>query len=131
MGELFELTETEEQILERLEKRIPYNERKFGTKTNYELILEDIIISARNLALSRVFPFYDYSNKELPLKYANWQYRCAIEIYNLNDKTGFITYSENGLSFGKTTDGISQQLLDEIMPKVGIPTSEVEDELGN
>lgn len=120
MDERFELTETEEQILDRLTERIPYEEIIFGSKNNYFLIMEDLIRQARKIALSRVFPFYDYSKKTLPVKYTEWQYRCAIELYNLADKSGFHTYSENGLSWGKITDGVSKQLLEELMPRAGI-----------
>ena len=125
--DIYELTDIEEDIITRLEKRIPYNEDKFGEKSNYDLILEDLVLNARNIGLSRVFPFYDYSTKTLPQKYANWQYRCAIELYNLADKAGFSTYSENGLSWGKMSDGISKQLLEEITSKAGIPVLEEEE----
>ena len=123
----YELTEIEEDIITRLEKRIPYNSDLFGERATYDLILEDLVINARNIGLSRVFPFYDYSKKTLPARYADWQYRCAIELYNLSDKTGFITYSENGLSWGKITDGVSKQLLEEITSKAGIPNKVSDD----
>ena len=124
----YELNDIETDIITRLEKRIPYNADKFGEKANYDLILEDLVLNARNIGLSRVYPFYDYSKKTLPKKYADWQYRCAIELYNLADKSGFITYSENGLSWGKLTDGISVQLLLEITSKAGIPSKITEEE---
>ena len=122
MDDIFELTEMEEQVLDRLQKRIPYDEILFGSKENYNMIFEDIVINARDLGLSRVYPFYDYSTKQLPNKYAQWLYKCSLEIYNLADKTGFVTYSENGLSWGKITDGVSKQLLEEITSKAGIPS---------
>ena len=100
----------------------------FGDITNYNLIMEDLIINSRNIGLSRVYPFYDYSNKKLPTKYADWQYRCCVELYNLADKTGFHTYSENGLSWGKATDGISLQLLNEITSKAGVPSKVIDEE---
>lgn len=126
MDNVIELTEIEEEIIERLQNRIPYNEQMFGNKKNYELILEDIVLNARYIALSYIFPFDDYSTMELPKKYINWQYRCCIELYNLADKQGFTTYSENGLSWGKLTDGLSLQLTTELTSKVGIPKKEDE-----
>jgi hypothetical protein len=123
----YELTDIEDDIIARLEKRIPYNPDLFGEKSTYDLILEDLVLNARTIGLSRVFPFYDYSQKTLPERYADWQYRCAIELYNLADKTGFVTYSENGLSWGKLTDGVSKQLLEEITSKAGIPSKVSED----
>lgn len=126
MDNVIELTEIEKEIIERLQNRIPYNEQMFGNKKNYELILEDIVLNARYIALSYIFPFDDYSTMELPKKYINWQYRCCIELYNLADKQGFTTYSENGLSWGKLTDGLSLQLTTELTSKVGIPKKEDE-----
>ena len=41
MDEIFELTDMEQEILTRLEKRIPYREVIFGDITNYNLIMED------------------------------------------------------------------------------------------
>ena len=69
MDNVIELTEIEEEIIERLQNRIPYNEQIFGNKKNYELILEDIVLNARYIALSYIFPFDDYSTMELPKKY--------------------------------------------------------------
>lgn len=126
MDDIFELTEIEEEMVSRLESRIPYSEKIFGTKVQYNQILEDLVVNARFVALSRIYPFKDYSSKELPKKYTNWQYRCAIELYNLADKKAFSNYSENGLSWSRLTDGISKELVDEVMPKVGIPREEGE-----
>lgn len=128
MDDVFELTDAETDIIARLEQRIPYREDIFGNKIQYNQILEDLVLNARYVALSRIYPFYDYSTKELPVKYANWQYRCAIELYNLADKQAFSNYSENGLSWSRLTDGISEQLLMEITSKAGIPNKVSEED---
>lgn len=126
-----ELTEIEEEMVERLQNRIPYSDDIFATKKNYSLILEDIVVNARHIALSHLHPFDDYSAMELPRKYINWQYRCCIELYNLADKQGFTTYSENGLSWGKISDGLSEQLVQELMPRVGVPKREEDSDVGD
>lgn len=133
MDEVMALTAVEEEIAERLEKRIPYVEEIFLTKANYDNIIEDIILEARNIALSHIYPFNEYPTLQLPTRYINWQYRCCIELYNLADKRGFSTYSENGLSWGKLTDGLSEQLMSELMSKVGIPKRKKEEteDVGN
>lgn len=119
--DIMELTDDELDMKKRLSNRIVYIDTLFKSEDNYNKILNDIILEARFKALSRIYPFDDYSQKPLPKKYYDWQYRCCIEIYNLADKQGFSTYSENGWSFGKITDGISEQLLLELMPNVGVP----------
>lgn len=131
MDDVMTLTEMEEELLERLEQRIPYTEKVFANIKNYNLVLEDIIINARYKALSILYPFHDYSTKELPLKYINWQYRCCIELYNLADKQGFSSYSENGLNWSRMTDGLSTQLIDELMPKAKVPKKEESTDVGD
>lgn len=124
---VMELTDNELDMYKRLTNRVLYLQDLFGNEQNYKNILRDIILEARYVALSRIFPFDDYSTKEVPSKYLSWQYRCCIELYNLADKRGFTSYSENGWGFGKLTDGISQQLLDEITSHVGVPKQESEE----
>lgn len=131
MDGVMNLTRNEEKLLERIKKRIPYNENIFKTKQNYNLVLEDIIINARFKALSVLYPFNDYSTIELPLKYINWQYRCCIELFNLADKQGFSSYSENSLNWSRLTDGISTQLIDELMPKGKVPKKEENTDVGD
>lgn len=76
---------------------------------------------AKNTYLRLVFP-YDYSIDELPNDRAkDWQTKCAIELYNLGDDIGLISYSENGLSETRAKAGLSQDLIDELPPaKAGV-----------
>lgn len=131
MDSIMDLTKNEEKILDRLKKRIPYTEKVFGTQTNYKLVLTDIIINARFKALSVLYPFHDYSSIGLPLKYINWQYRCCIELFNLADKQGFSSYSENGLNWSRMTDGLSTQLMSELMPKGKVPKKVDDSDVGD
>lgn len=73
--------------------------------------------------LRLVYP-YDSEIEELPNDRAkNWQTKCAIEMYNLMGEEGLYTqYSENGLQWAKSKQGISQDLLNELPPaKAGVP----------
>lgn len=57
------------------------------------------------------------NNKRL----ANWQTRCAIELYRKMGTTNVQSYSENGLSVTYLTGLISKELLNELAPpKAGV-----------
>lgn len=71
---------------------------------------------AKNTYLRLVYP-YDHSITELPNDIAkDWQTRCAIELYNLGNDLGLISYSENGLSESYEKSGLSQDLLNDLPP---------------
>lgn len=107
--------------LEKLERRIVYDEDVFGTQANYEQILEDLLEDSMNIGLSILFPYQDFSEKSFPKKYYNWQLRCCVELYNSAGTANIASYSENGLSWTKFKDGLSQSLLNELISKVGTP----------
>lgn len=86
----------------------------------FKLKLDD----AEIVALNTLFP-YDLSKDTIDAennkRLANWQTRCAIELYNKMDSTNVQSYSENGLSVTYLTGLISSELLNELVPKAGIP----------
>lgn len=104
-----------------LELRIPYDEDIFDTKDNYERVLQSLLDDSKYIALEMLFPYEDFSDYELPKKYYNWQLRCCVELYNLADKQGITSYTENSLSWTKLSDGLSTQLMNSLISKVGIP----------
>ena len=108
-------------IFEQLRKRIPMDETVFSSDKEYLDTLHEILEDSKYLALSTLFPFEDFSTMEVPKKYNNWLLRCCVELYNLADKQGIKSYSENGISWTKDTDSISLQLINELVPKAGIP----------
>ena len=118
----------EKTQLELLKERIEYNEQVFKNKENYEKCLERLLEDSKYIALSLRYPYEDYSLLELPKKYYNWQIRCCIELYNLADKQGITNYSENSLAWSKLTDGLSQDLMSKLIPKIGVPKSSKEDD---
>lgn len=112
----------------RLMARIPYNEDIHKNMSNYQLIIDDLIETSQFMALSLRYPYMeDYTNISVPSKYTNWQYRCCIELYKLAGKEGITSYSENGLSWSRLSDGLPKSLLEEIIPRVGIPKADKEE----
>lgn len=86
----------------------------------FKLKLDD----AEIVALNTLYP-YDFEKKQLDIankRLANWQTRCAIELYGKMGTTNVQSYSENGLSVTYLTGLISNELLNELKPpKAGIP----------
>ena len=103
-----------------LMKRIPIEITGIDFIEDYENMIDALLEDSKNIALSIRYPFEDWSDLDLPRKYYNWQIRAAIELYNLADKAGIKSYSENGLSWSKATDLLSEGLTEEITPKVGV-----------
>lgn len=111
--------------LERLKVRIPEEPN--------EGLLEEALESAKNVILSRRFPFGDWPVKlvetntgrfeevtTLEARYLDLQVRMAIDLYNRIGAEGQMSHSENGISRGWGAEWISQELLDEIVPMCGV-----------
>lgn len=79
---------------------------------------------AEIVALNTLYP-YDLTKTTINAKnnkrLANWQTRCAIELYKAMERVGYQSYSENGLSVQFLTSLLSSDLLGELVPKAGIP----------
>lgn len=86
----------------------------------FKLKLDD----AEIVALNTLYP-YDLTKTTIDAennkRLANWQTRCAIELYRKIGSTNVQSYSENGLSVTYLTGSISSELLNELVPKAGIP----------
>lgn len=84
----------------------------------FELKLDD----AKSIALYTLYPFDD-TKDELPdtWRMKMWLVRCAIELYNKKDSANVQSYSENGISVSYLSGLISKSLLDELIPKAGVP----------
>lgn len=118
---------TNEEIeiqMPKLKSRIKYDEDIFGTYKEYEEIILDLLENSKSICLETLFPYDDFSSYLLPKKYYNWQIRCCIELYNLADKQGITNYSENSLSWSKLTDGLSNDLMNKLTSRVGVPKKE-------
>jgi hypothetical protein len=97
--------------LERLKIRITEN------VTDAEL--EDILESAKAVILSRRFPFSEWPD-EIEDRYKDQQIRIAVEMFNKRGAEGETAHSENGVSRSYSSASVSEELLREITPKVGV-----------
>ena len=85
----------------------------------FQLKLDD----AEIVALNTLYPYdltkteIDKTNKRL----INWQTRCAIELYKAMERIGVQAYTENGLSVSFLTSLLSTNLINELVPKAGVP----------
>jgi hypothetical protein len=97
--------------LERLKIRI--------TEKVNDAELEDILESAKAVILSRRFPFGEHP-EEIENKYKDLQIRIAVEMFNKRGAEGETAHSENGVSRSYASANVSEDLLKEITPKVGV-----------
>ncbi len=98
-------------ILERLKKR---------TGETDEQLLSDCLDSARNAILARRFPYQEWP-EDVPIQYLDLQFRIALDLYNKIGAEGQLGHSENGVSRSFESSWISDQLLREVTPLVGVP----------
>ena len=96
--------------LERLELR---------TNEPDEAILNDCLESAKSAILARRFPFGE-PEPVLEARYADLQFRIALDLYNKIGAEGQLGHSENGISRQFESSWISEQLLMEVTPFVGV-----------
>ncbi len=81
--------------------------------------LEDILESAKAVILSRRFPFGEQPG-EIEDRYKDLQIRIAVEMFNKRGAEGETAHSENGVSRSYASANVSEDLLREITPKVGV-----------
>lgn len=108
-------------LLPLLEERIPYDEVFFTDTAEYETGLTNLLEDSKNILMSKLYPFNNYSEYIIPTEKYNWVLRCCVELYNLADKIGTTSYAENGLSWSRLSDGLSNSLMNEVISHVGIP----------
>ena len=113
-----------DEQLTKLKSRIPYDVDIFGNTNNYQVALKELLEDSKNIALETLYPYEDTSEMDLPTKYNNWQIRCCLELYNLADKSGLTNYAENGITWAKLSDGLSNFLMNKLTSKVGVPKDE-------
>ena len=97
--------------LERLKIRI--------TEKVEDVVLEDILESAKAVILSRRYPFGEQP-EEIEPKYKDLQIRIAVEMFNKQGAEGETAHSENGVSRTYASANVSEDLLKEITPKAGV-----------
>lgn len=87
--------------------------------------LDDIFLEklddAKSIALYTLYPFDEYAELPDTWRMGMWLARCAIELYNKKDSANVQSYSENGISVSYLSGLISKTLLNELIPKAGVP----------
>ena len=89
------------------------------TENVSDIELEDILESAKAVIMSRRFPFGEQP-AEIEDKYKDLQIRIAVEMFNKRGAEGETAHSENGVSRSYASANVSEDLLKEITPKVGV-----------
>lgn len=87
--------------------------------------LNDLLESAKYIILSRRYPFGDfpvdeYGEVDIEARYYDLQIRIAVELFAKEGAEGQVSHSENGTSRTWENANVSESLLREITPKVGI-----------
>lgn len=104
---------TEMTALDRLISRLQLS----GDPNPNTFILEECLENAKHIILTRRFPYGDYPEEVEP-RYKDLQYRIALDLYNKTGAEGETAHSENGVSRTYESSWVSEQLLNEIVPKV-------------
>ena len=100
--------------LERLKKR---------TGSTDEVLLSDLLVSAKVAILNRRFPFKKltaadcYEDYPMEEKYYDVQFRAALDLYNKLGAEGELEHIENGIHRTYESSWISAQILSEVVPK--------------
>ena len=87
-------------------------------------IFEMMLDNAKSIALDTLYPFDQSAELPNTWRMDMWLVRCAIELYNRRDSDNVQSYSENGISVSYWSGKVSKSLLDELIPKAGVPKSE-------
>ena len=86
-------------------------------------LFESKLDDAKSIALNTLYPFDETAELPKTWRMDMWLVRCAIELYNRKDSDNVQSYSENGISVAYWSGKISKSLLDELIPKAGVPKS--------
>ena len=83
-------------------------------------LLNELLASAAAAILSRRFPFGHEAGQGVPAQYEDLQIRIAVDMFNRMGAEGETMHSENGISRTYESGYISQSLLAEVVPMVGV-----------
>lgn len=92
---------------------------KLRTQEMDENILMDCLESAKSAIMSRRFPYQEWPD-EIEPQYMDLWYRVALDLYNKTGAEGEVLHIENGVHRSYESSWVSQQLLLEVVPKVGV-----------
>lgn len=81
--------------------------------------LTALLTVSESIILNKMYPFGYEDGKTVPQRYGSLQVEIAIEVWNHRGAEGQISHSENGISRGWESAGVSSTLLSRITPAVG------------
>ena len=84
-----------------------------------EIDINTMVECAKDILLDTLYPF----NEEIttiPPRKVSWIYRCVLEQIERKGMTSVTSYRENGIQITFDRSGVSQSLMSELMPMVGI-----------
>ena len=84
-----------------------------------EAQLSQLLAFSASQILNRAYPFRE-TLPELPARYAALQIQIAAELYNRMGNEGQIVHNENGINRTWASDEVSQGMLRQIVPEVGV-----------
>ncbi len=91
---------------------------KIRTNESDTRLMYELLESASSIIISRRYPFGDGSGTLEP-RYQDLKIRIAEDMYGRLGAAGQISHSENGIDRKWGSEWVSEQLLNEIIPKVG------------
>ena len=83
-------------------------------------LLEELINSAESAILARRFPFGYDETTVLSSAYDDLKIRIAMDLFNKIGAEGQLSHSENGVQRTYESSWISESLLQEVTPRVGV-----------
>ena len=88
-------------------------------------ILQDCLDTATSAIMARRYPFGDWPTEsdgtiKVEERYEDLQFRIALDLYNRIGAEGQMSHNENGISRSWGAEWVSNQLLAEVTPKVGV-----------
>lgn len=120
------MEEQKNTLLTKFKNLVPEDPIFFDSTEEYETAMEYMIDCSIEILMNTLYPFEDWSDYNIPKSKYNWVIRCAVELYNMADRAGYKSYSENGLSWSKDTDGLSKSLMSDLISHIGTPTEDEE-----
>lgn len=92
---------------------------KLRTNETDEALLQELLDSAKHAILARRFPYGEYPEILEP-RYSDLQVRIALATYNKLGADYQTSHNENGVDRGWASEGIPEELLQEVTPVVGM-----------
>lgn len=86
-----------------------------------DALLKDALNSAGYAILARRYPFGYADGTEVPDQYYDLQVRIAVEMISHMGAEGQLAHTENTVQRTWESGSVSESLLSQIVPKVGIP----------